>query len=126
MGRVIQAFAQYFDDDGDPLINGWLKFLESGSNNTLKNTYYDQNLQVVNENPLQLDAAGRCPNVFGTGNYRVISYTKNFEDEDDVGEQIQVFDPVAAQGTTSGGGGGGGFEAWDSGTTYALGDICYL
>jgi hypothetical protein len=123
MGRVIQAFAQYFDDDGDPLINGWLKFLESGSNNTLKNTYYDENLQVVNENPLQLDAAGRCPNVFGTGNYRVISYTKNFEDEDDVGEQIQVFDPVAAQGTTSGGGGGGGFEAWDSGTTYALGDI---
>jgi len=123
MGRVIHAFAQFFDDAGDPLENGWLKFLQPGFNNTLKDTYADENYQVPNSNPVQLDAAGRCPNVFGTGDYRVISYTKNIEDEADVGEQIQLFDPVSAQGTTSGGGSGGSFESWDNSTSYVLGDI---
>jgi hypothetical protein len=122
MGRVIAAFTQFFDDAGDPLENGWLEFLESGSTATQKNTYADSNLNVVNSNPVQLDAAGRCPNVFGTGSYKVISYTKNIEDEADVGSQIQVFDPVTVSGESSGGG-GSGLEAWVVTTTYSLGDI---
>jgi hypothetical protein len=123
MGRLIEAFAQFLDDAGDPLINGWLKFLEPSSADTYKDTYSDENLSVVNENPLQLDASGRCPDVFGTGQYRVISFTENIEDEADVGEQIQMFDPVIVAGSTTGGGGGASFESWDDTTTYVLNDL---
>ena len=122
MGRVLAAFSQFFDDSGDPLALGWLRFLESGSNNTDKNTFADENFSIANANPLQLDAAGRMPSVFGTGKYRVISFTNDPEDEDSPGEQIQNFDPVEVPGTTSGGG-QAGFEAWDGSTTYQLNDI---
>jgi len=124
MGRVIEAFAQFLDSDGDPLRNGWLRFLESGTTNTDKTTYYDENFQIPNSNPLQLDGDGRCPNVFGTGNYKVISYVNDPEDEDSPGEMIQTFDPVTAQGATTGGGGGtAGFEDWSNTETYSIGDI---
>lgn len=122
MGRVIEAFAQFLDGAGDPLALGWLKFLESGSNNTLKNTYSDSALAVPNENPLQLDAEGRCPSVFGTGSYRVVSYTYDPLDEGNPGVQVQMFDPVEVAGSSSSGG-GAGLEAWDNATTYGIGDI---
>lgn len=124
MGRVIQAFEQFFADDGSPLALGWLRFTESGTNNTDKNTFADENLSTPNANPLQLDAAGRCPDVFGTGKYRVTSFTNDPEDEDSPGEQIQVKDPVLAE-TSGAGGGQAGFEAWSNVTTYQLGDIVY-
>ncbi|GAH01982.1 unnamed protein product, partial [marine sediment metagenome] len=41
MPRVIDAFAQFFDDNGDPLVNGFLAFKESGTNNTDKDTFAD-------------------------------------------------------------------------------------
>jgi len=124
MGRVINAFAQFFDGSGAPLVNGWLLFLESSSNNTKKNTYNDSLMQILNANPLQLDAEGRCPSVFGTGDYRVISYTNDVVDDIDVpGTMLQTFDPVTAQGTLTGGGGGAGLAAWSATETYDLGDI---
>lgn len=124
MGRIIPAFAQFFDGQGDPLANGWLQFFVSGSNNTLKNTYYDPVYQIANTNPLQLDAEGRCPNVFGVGDYRVVSFINDPEDEDSPGEQLQVFDPVTAQGAIEGGTGTGTvFDAWDPAVVYDLGDI---
>lgn len=123
MGRVIAAFAQFFDGSGDPLSNGWLRFTEPNTNNTFKNTYADDTLQILNENPLQLDGEGRCPNVFGTGSYRIVSYTEDVQDESIPGVQVQQFDPVTAQGTSTGGGSGGSFQEWDMGTTYGLGDI---
>lgn len=124
MGRVIPAFSQFFDGNGDPVVNGWLQFLVSGSNNTPKNTYADKNYQIANANPLQLDAEGRCPDVFGLGDYRVISFLNDPEDEDSPGEQLQVFDPVTAQDTVSGGGGTGTiFDQWDPLVEYDLGDI---
>ena len=122
MGRVIAAFTQFFDDAGDPLVNGWLEFLESNTTSTKKNTYADYNYQTLNANPVQLDGAGRCPNVFGTGTYRVISYTRNIDDEAEVGDQIQMFDPVTAEGTASGSS-DAVFSTWDSTVTYAVGDI---
>ena len=122
MGRIIAAFAQFFDGDGDPLADGWLKFLESGSNNTLKNTFSDSVMQIPNTNPVQLDGEGRCPNVYGTGNYRVISYTQNVDDEEEVGEQIQMFDPVTAEGSTIATS-GFAFGEWNTTVTYDLGDI---
>jgi hypothetical protein len=39
MSRIIDAFTQFFDDDGDPLIDGWLAFKKSGTNNTDKDTF---------------------------------------------------------------------------------------
>ena len=123
MGRLIAAFAQFFDGNGDPLVNGWLTFLESGSNNTKKNTYADALYQIPNTNPVQLDAEGRCPNIFGLGQYRIISYISDPEDEETPGQMIQMFDPVEAQNTITGGGGSGGFQTWDSGETYSIGDI---
>ena len=125
MGRVIPAFAQYFDEEGKPLANGWLRFLVSGSNNTNKDTFADPTFQIANANPIQLDAAGRCPNVFGTGDYRVVSFVNDPEDEDSPGEQIQQFDPVTAQESTAGGVGSGAvFDQWeDAPTSYELGAI---
>lgn len=123
MGRVIEAFAQFFTGDGSPLSNGWLGFFESNSNNTKKDTFADSVLQVPNSNPLMLDAEGRCPNVFGTGDYRVVSYENDPEDFYSPGAMVQMFDPVSAQGSVSGGGSGGGFDIWDGTVTYGLGDI---
>ena len=116
MPRILEPFRQFLDNDGDPLVNGWLKFLESGTNNTLKNTYSDINETVANSNPLQLDANGRMPNVFGSGTYRVISFT-NDEVLDAPAVQIEQFDPVGEDST------GGQFLAWASGTIYNFPDI---
>lgn len=124
MGRVIEAFAQFFDGEGYPLVNGWLRFLVSSSNNTDKDTFNDPLYQIANANPLQLDAEGRCPNVFGVGDYRVISYVNDPEDEDSPGEQVQMFDPVTAQGSVEiTGGSGTVFDSWSITVTYDLGDI---
>lgn len=125
MGRIIPAFAQFFDGEGDPLADGWLRFLVSGSNNTDKDTYNDSSLKIKNANPLQLDAEGRCPDVFGLGDYRVISYHFNPEDETNPGEQIQVKDPVTAQFAGETGSGGTGIPTWSSIIVYALNDIVY-
>jgi hypothetical protein len=112
MARVIAAFSQFFDDAGDPLENGWLKFLVSQTNNTDKDTYYDSNLTILNTNPVQLDAAGRCPDIFGTGAYRIVSYENN-PVTNQPGTQVQVFDPVQvaseAESTTAGAGAANGF-----------------
>jgi len=93
MARIIDAFTQFFDNAGDPLVNGWLYFTESGTNNTEKDTYSDPEETTPNENPLQLDASGRCPNVYGSGIYRVTSFYSDaiFSGP---GTQIQQFDPV--------------------------------
>lgn len=123
MGRVIEAFAQFLDGEGDPLAYGWLRFLASNSTNTNKDTYNDPNYQIPNANPLQLDGEGRCPSVFGVGDYRIISYVNDPDEEDSPGEQIQMFDPVSAQGTVEATGTGTVFDAWSSIVTYDLGDI---
>lgn len=113
MARIIAAFTQFFDNAGDPLIDGKLQFLESGANNTDKNTFKDAALTpgMENTNPVILDGAGRLAfSVFGTGTYNVILF-----DSDDV--QIQQFDPVGA--TSS----GSQFSEWLATETYNKGDI---
>ena len=116
MSRIISAFKQFFDDAGDPLVNGWLKFTISGTNNTDKDTFADVSEDIANANPLQLDAAGRCPNVFGSGSYRVTSFI-----DDTVlhqpGQQIQQFDPVG------GSFGDAAFDDWNAESIYSSGDI---
>jgi hypothetical protein len=110
MPRVIDGFTQFFDNAGAPLVAGTLKFTESGSNATLKDTYSDFAESVANTNPVVLDASGRCSDVFGTGSYRVTSY-------DSDGVQIEQFDPMPGIG------GVGDFADWDTTVTYAARDI---
>ena len=113
MPRVISAFKQFFDGSGDPLVSGWLYFTESGTTSTDKNTYADVSEATANANPLQLDAEGRCPNCFGSGSYRVVSYTN---DEGSLGVQIQQRDPVGDLV------GSGSFSNWNAEFIYSLGD----
>lgn len=110
MARIIDPFTQFFDDNGDPLVNGFLHFYESGTNNTDKDTFADINETIPNANPVPLDGAGRCPNVFGTGSYNVISYTSAMV-------QIQQFDPVSGDAFQ------GAFSTWNSATIYGVGDL---
>jgi hypothetical protein len=110
MPRIIDAFQQFFDDNGDPLVNGKLKFVVSGTNNTDKDTFADINETIANSNPVILSGAGRCPNVFGSGSYNIISYTS-----DDV--QIQQFDPVSGDTLE------GAFSVWNAITIYGEGDL---
>lgn len=114
MARIISAFTQFFDDNGDPLVSGWLRFTESGTNNTDKATYADSDETIPNTNPLQLDGAGRSPSVFGSGAYNVRLYTDNGGAP---GVQIQQFDPVGAISTDS------AFSSWVATTSYDSGDI---
>lgn len=123
MGRVIAAFSQFFDGEGAPLARGWLRFTENLTNNTDKDTFFDPTYQIPNENPLQLDAEGRCGNVFGTGLYRVVLFENDPEDEDSPGEQVQLFDNVAAEASASTGGEGSAFADWDNTVEYDLYDI---
>lgn len=94
MARIIPAFKQYFDGNGNPLIGGFLRFLVSGSNNTNKTTHSDVSKTLPNTNPVLLDGEGRCPDVFGDGAYNVISYDSNMQ-------QIQQFDPILATFTAT-------------------------
>ena len=116
MSRLIEPFAQFFDGAGNPLIKGYLLFLESGTVDTLKTTYYDSGENIANPNPLQLDAEGRCPNVFGTGTYKVISYT-NDELLNQPSVQLQSFDPVGGQT------GYAQWSDWDATTNYDQNDL---
>lgn len=120
MPRVIAPFAQFFDGEGDPLVDGWLYFYYSNTNNTLKDTFADDEQSIPNANPLQLDAEGRCPNVFGTGLYRVALYADNPVTHLP-GELLQVFDPVRSEYVPAGS--LGNFSEWDSIVTYQVGEL---
>ena len=110
MPRVIGAFAQFLDGEGYPLTEGLLQFTVSGTNATDKDTYADADETIPNTNPVVLDAEGRCPNVFGSGAYRVTVFTSE-------GEQISQKDPVANAEES------GSFPDWNSVTTYNVPDI---
>jgi len=50
---------QLFDDNGDPLAGGLLYAYVAGSD-TPQDTFTDHELAVPNENPVELDSAGRA------------------------------------------------------------------
>lgn len=94
MARFGDLDTQYFDNAGDPLVNGKIYFYESGTT-TLKNTFADINQSIPNTNPVILTAAGRQPNIFFDGVAKAILTTNS-----DV--QILVRDPVGETGTDFG------------------------
>ena len=87
MTRFVNPFGQYFDDAGNPLISGQLRFLDSGTN-TLANTYSDINLATPNVNPLPLTASGRLPSCFLANKYYKVRL------ETSAGVLIEERDPV--------------------------------
>lgn len=94
MPRVINAFEQYFDGEGFPLVEGYLKFTLPGTNLTDKDTFADNSEAIPNANPVLLDSEGRAPSIFGTGQYRVTLF-------DSDGQQIAQFDPVPSLSAAS-------------------------
>jgi len=112
MARIIDALEQLFGSDGEPLVNGLLYFFESGSSSMFKPTFADVGETIVNSNPVVLNGDGRCPNVFGSGAYRVILATA-----EDV--QILTRDPVGGDtGLTFG-------AAWNEEIIYTQDDVVY-
>lgn len=112
MARFGSLGTQYFDDDGKPLINGFITFTESGDPNTDKDTFADPNLtpEFVNENPVPLTAAGRQPDIHFSGTARAVLFTADMV-------QIEVRDPVGGETLE------GSFSAWDTLTIYNIPDI---
>lgn len=108
MARLDNPVAQYLDASGDPVPGGKLFFFESGTS-TDKDTWVDINLTIKNANPVILDGAGRIPNIFLSGTYKVI-----LKDANDV--QIWERDPV-------GGEAGAQFSEWGSTSIYNIEDI---
>jgi len=94
MARFGNLGTQYFDDAGDPLVNGKIYFYESGTT-TLKGTFADINQSIPNTNPVILTAAGRQPNIFFDGTAKAVLVSNS-----DV--QILVRDPVGETATDFG------------------------
>jgi len=69
------AKQQYFDSNGAPLAGGKVYYYIP-STTTLKNTYQDFALTVLNTNPIVLDSAGECI-AYGLGAYRQQVYDVN-------------------------------------------------
>jgi len=88
MARFRNPTPKYQYANGDPSINGKLHFYES---NTAidKNTYSDVDLTLPNTNPVILNGDGTTPNIFYSGNAKVI-----LTDKDSV--QLWERDPVTS------------------------------
>lgn len=108
MARFGTLGTQYFDDNGDPLVDGKIYFYESGTT-TEKTTYADVNLTIANPNPVILSGSGRQPNIFFNGTASAI-----LTDKDDV--QIEPRDPVGETGSNYG-------DEWIPTKTYSSGDV---
>lgn len=109
MARFGAIGTQYFDNAGDPLVNGRLYFYESGTSID-KDTFADAALTIPNSNPVLLSAAGRQPSIFFNGSARVVLTDKN-----DV--QIEDRDPIGAEDVE------GAFGDWNSVSAYDAGEI---
>lgn len=67
----LDVIEQYFDNDGLLLAGGFLYFYSAGTS-TPTATYTDSTGLVENENPIELDASGRCQTWFLPGSYKAI------------------------------------------------------
>ena len=93
MARFGDLDTQYFDAQGDPLVEGKIYFYESGTT-TPKITYADINNSIPNTNPVVLTAAGRQPNIFFDGVAKAVLTDRNevqIVSRDPVGETATDF-----------------------------------
>ena len=85
---------QYCDETGLPYAGGFLYFYASGTDTPL-NTYSDEDLAIANDNPIELDSAGRPGSVF----LQTLPYKVVLADADDV--VIWTMDPVSTSDYTT-------------------------
>ena len=107
--RYIPAKFQFFDDTGAVLAGGSLTFYGSGTV-ILKDVFADENGTAL-ANPVTLDGAGKMPNIWLEGAYKVV-----IKDSDAV--QLSEADPVT--GSTSG---TNAFDDWNAVSVYSQYDI---
>lgn len=107
--RFNKPNTQYFDNSGNVLAGGKLRFKATGSD-TLKDTYSNTGLTSANTNPVVLDSSGRHGDIFLNGTYRVELLTSA-----DV--QLWQRDPIGDDSSTS------PWADWVSDRTYAIDDI---
>ena len=86
MARLDNIGKQFLDSNGDPVAGGKLFFYETGTS-TPATTYSDQGETSANANPVILDADGRMPDVFYSGQLKI-----TLTDANDV--VIETRDPV--------------------------------
>ncbi len=87
MARLGGIDTQYFDLSGAPLSWGLLYAFETGTD-TPKPTYFNGAEQYPNPWPIQLDAIGVPPDVFYTGDAKLVL-------KDSAGTTIRTMDPVS-------------------------------
>jgi len=116
MARLIAAFEQFFDSAGNPLVGGQIDFFESGSSTVKKTTFADSGETIANPNPLIINGDGRCPNVFGTGNYRAVLRFAPVAPAT-VGVQILSRDPIGGNASLTFG------ADWSADQTYGSSDV---
>jgi hypothetical protein len=84
--RFVLPYQTVVDSTGAPIPGALLNFYMSGTNTRL-NTYADPLLTTPNPNPVVANAAGVFPNIFLSGNYKVVL-------TDSSNNQIWTADPV--------------------------------
>lgn len=109
MARYGQPGLLYLDSNGKPLSEGKLYFYESGTM-TDKTTYSDSAETVAHTHPIVLDADGRAPDIFFSGEAKIVITDANDVQQDEA-------DPVGASNTYE------FFDLWSVTTTYSEGEI---
>lgn len=95
------SMTQQLDKYGLPLRGGKLYFIQAGTTQTPQNVFQDPGLSSPWPNPIVLDAAGRCPQLFAADGQIKIRLTSA------AGVDQLVVDNLLVVGPSSGGGGGG-------------------
>ena len=107
MPRHTNPTDQHLDANGNPYSGGQLFFYDTGTT-TPVDTYSYLAESDANANPVILDSAGREPDIFITGVYKVVL-------KDASGNTIWTRDPVEASDTSN-----LAYVAYDATVTYAL------
>ncbi len=105
-GRFGTIGEQFFDNKGDPLVNGFLRFEISGGGDNIE-TFADPDFKKLNANPVPLSPAGRQPNIFFSG----VARATLLDSEEG---QIEVRDPVESGSGAS----GNPFSPWNALSVY--------
>lgn len=110
MSRFRNPFFQHQDNAGRVLSNGRLYFYETGTD-ILKQTYSDGSETIENDlQYVELDAEGREPNIFFSGNSKVVL-------TDSTGDPVDTKDPV------SGSDAAGQFSDYSAASIYSINEI---
>jgi hypothetical protein len=108
MARIIDAFSQFLDGNGDPLANGYLNFFQNKTA-IAEPTYNDPAQTVVNPVNVPLDGEGRMAlNAYA----EVLCTVKLFNS---VNSQVDSEDDVTPRGGLTA---GAAFDNWDDTTNF--------